>query len=118
MYCYHPQGTSFSSPSLYDIMKARRRCNLTCTCRKYGIKCSTICYHCKGQGCTNSLEDGNIITNSANEETQIDIKIQEIISEVDLEEECQTLQVEESDSKQKDIIDYDSPPTSNKLKLI
>ncbi|GBN11907.1 hypothetical protein AVEN_263873-1 [Araneus ventricosus] len=61
----------------------------------------------KGQGCINSPEDDNIIANSANQKAQIDIRIVEIISEVDLEEECQTLQVEKSDSKQTVINDYD-----------
>ncbi|GBM24357.1 hypothetical protein AVEN_202340-1 [Araneus ventricosus] len=98
--------------------KCAKGCNLTFTYRKSGIKCSTICYHGKGQGCTDSPKDDNIITNSANQEAEIDIKMEEIISEVDLEEKCQTLQVEESDIKQTDINDYDSPSTSKKLKLI
>ncbi|GBN04563.1 hypothetical protein AVEN_204416-1, partial [Araneus ventricosus] len=70
------------------------------------------------QECTNSPEDDNIITNSGNQKAEIDIRMEEIISEVDLEEECQTLQVEKSDSKQTVINDYDSPSTSKKLKLI
>ncbi|GBM27091.1 hypothetical protein AVEN_189865-1 [Araneus ventricosus] len=74
--------------------KCAKGCNLTCTGRKSGIKCSSIRYHCKGQGCTNSTEDGNIITNSDNQEVEIDIRMEEIISDVDLEEECQ---VKESD---------------------
>ncbi|GBM80899.1 hypothetical protein AVEN_245603-1 [Araneus ventricosus] len=45
---------------------------------------------------TNSLED-NIIANSANQEAEIDIRMEEIILEVDLEEEYQKLQVQESD---------------------
>ncbi|GBO13603.1 hypothetical protein AVEN_39919-1, partial [Araneus ventricosus] len=69
------------------------------------------------QGCTNSPEDDNIISNLANQEAEIDIRMEEIISDVDLEEECQTLQVKESDGKQTDINDYDSPSTSKKLKL-
>ncbi|GBL62404.1 hypothetical protein AVEN_222990-1 [Araneus ventricosus] len=60
----------------------------------------------RGQGCTNSLED-SIITNLANQEAEIDIRMEEIILEVDLEEEYQKLQVEESDRKQTDINDYD-----------
>ncbi|GBM44396.1 hypothetical protein AVEN_124698-1 [Araneus ventricosus] len=60
----------------------------------------------RGQGCTNSLED-SIITNLANQEAEIDIRMEEIILEVDLEEEYQKVQVEESDSKQIDINDYD-----------
>ncbi|GBL86254.1 hypothetical protein AVEN_131984-1 [Araneus ventricosus] len=68
-----------------------------------------------GQGCTNSPESDNIITNSSHQDAEIDITMEEIISEVDLEEECQTLQVEESNSKQIDINDYDSPSTSKKL---
>ncbi|GBM97946.1 hypothetical protein AVEN_42493-1 [Araneus ventricosus] len=113
-----PQRTSSSSLSLYDIMKCAKGCNLTCTCRKSGIKFSTICYHCKGQGCTNSPEDDNIITNSTNQEAEIDNRMEEIISEVDLEEECQTMKVEKSDSKQTAINGYDSPSTSKQLKLI
>ncbi|GBM15985.1 hypothetical protein AVEN_108583-1 [Araneus ventricosus] len=87
--------------SLRYYCKCAEGCNLTCTCRKTGIKCSTICYHCKGQGCTNSPEDDNIITNSANQEA-------------DLEEKCQTLQVEKNDNKQTDIYDYYSPSKSQK----
>ncbi|GBN01553.1 hypothetical protein AVEN_171295-1 [Araneus ventricosus] len=81
-------------PALLSMIscKCAKVCNLTCTCRKSGIKCSTICYHCKMQGCTNFPEDGNIVTNSANQEVEIDIRMQEKISEV--EEECETLQVE------------------------
>ncbi|GBM86794.1 hypothetical protein AVEN_234190-1 [Araneus ventricosus] len=86
--------------------------------RKSGINCSTICYHCKGQRRKNSPKDDTIITNLATQEAEIDIRMQEIISDVDLEENCQTLQVEESGSKQTDINDYDSPSTSKKLKLI
>ncbi|GBM26170.1 hypothetical protein AVEN_196995-1 [Araneus ventricosus] len=74
------------APPLYDLIASVQKCNLTCTCRKSGIKCSTICYHYKGQGCTNSLED-NIITNSANQEGEINIRMEEIILEVDLKEE-------------------------------
>ncbi|GBL97376.1 hypothetical protein AVEN_170489-1 [Araneus ventricosus] len=59
----------------------------------------------QGQGCTNSLED-NIITNSANQEAEIDIRMEEIIL---VEEEYQKLQVQESDRKQTDINDYDQP---------
>ncbi|GBM22410.1 hypothetical protein AVEN_221483-1 [Araneus ventricosus] len=88
--------------------KCTKGCNLICTCRKSGIKLSTICYHCKGQECTNSPKD-NIFTNSANQEAEIDIRMEETISEVDLEEECQTLQLEKSYSKQTVINDYDSP---------
>ncbi|GBM27749.1 hypothetical protein AVEN_25365-1 [Araneus ventricosus] len=69
------------------------------------------------QRCTNSPEEISI-TNSANQEAEIDIRMEEIISEDDLEEESQTLQVEKSDSKQTVINDYDSPSTSKKLKLI
>ncbi|GBL98387.1 hypothetical protein AVEN_19530-1 [Araneus ventricosus] len=58
----------------------------------------------RGQGCTNSLQD-SIITNLANQEAEIDIRMEEIILEVDLEEEYQKLQMEESDSKQTDIND-------------
>ncbi|GBL74473.1 hypothetical protein AVEN_235416-1 [Araneus ventricosus] len=86
--------------------------------RKYGIKCSTICYNCKGKGCTNSPKDDNIIANSTNQEAEIGIRMEEIISEVGLEEECQTLQVEESGIKKTDIDDFDSPSTPKKLKLI
>ncbi|GBO08940.1 hypothetical protein AVEN_35399-1 [Araneus ventricosus] len=100
------------------ICKCAKVCNLSCTCRKSGIKLSTNCYHCKGQGCTDSPENDNIITNSANQKAEIDIRIEEIISEVDLEEECQTLQVKKSDSKQTANKDYDSLSTSKKLKLI
>ncbi|GBM95131.1 hypothetical protein AVEN_260201-1 [Araneus ventricosus] len=64
--------------------------------------------HCKGKGCTNSPDDDNVITNSANQEAKIDIRMEKIISDVDLEEECQTMQVEESESQQTDINDYDS----------
>ncbi|GBM77553.1 hypothetical protein AVEN_102802-1 [Araneus ventricosus] len=92
--------------SLLYHCKCAKGCNLTCTCRKSGIKCSTIFYHYKGQGCTNSLED-SIITNLANQEAEIDIRMEEIILEVDLEEEYQKLQVEESDRKQTGINDYD-----------
>ncbi|GBN82271.1 hypothetical protein AVEN_237744-1 [Araneus ventricosus] len=92
--------------SLRYHCKCAKVCNLTCTCRKYGIKCSMICSHYKGQGCTNSLED-SIITNLAKQEAEIDIRMEEIILEVALEEEYQKLQVEESDSKQTDINDYD-----------
>ncbi|GBO31771.1 hypothetical protein AVEN_20683-1 [Araneus ventricosus] len=81
---HHPQGISLSGPSLYDIIASAQ----------------------KGGRCTNSLED-NIITNSANQEAEIDIRMEEIILEVDLEEEYQKLQVEENDSKQTDIDDYD-----------
>ncbi|GBM64376.1 hypothetical protein AVEN_11648-1 [Araneus ventricosus] len=107
-------------PVLLSIIpcECAKGCNLTCTRRKSRIKCSTICYHCKGQGCTNSPEYENIITNSANQGAEIDTGIEEIISEVDLKEDCQTLQVEESDSKQTDINDYDLPSTSTKLKFI
>ncbi|GBL72566.1 hypothetical protein AVEN_127836-1 [Araneus ventricosus] len=72
----------------------------------------------RGQGCTNSPDDDNIITNSAKQEAEIDIRMVDIISEVDLEEECQILQVEESENKQTDINDNDSPSTSKKLKFI
>ncbi|GBL81465.1 hypothetical protein AVEN_143735-1 [Araneus ventricosus] len=67
--------------------------------------------------CTSSPEDDNVITNSANQEAKIDIRLEEIISDVDLEEECQTLQVEESDSEQTGINDHGSPSTSKKFKL-
>ncbi|GBL99406.1 hypothetical protein AVEN_206809-1 [Araneus ventricosus] len=67
----------------------------------------------KGQGCTNSPENDNIITNLANQEAEIDIRMEEIISEVDLEEECQTLQVEKSDSKQTVINDRHNRLTFN-----
>ncbi|GBM91055.1 hypothetical protein AVEN_147513-1 [Araneus ventricosus] len=66
---------------------------------------------------TNSPEDDNNVANSANQEADINIRMEEIIAEVDFEEESQTLQVEKSDSKQTDIND-DSPSTSKKLKLI
>ncbi|GBL95855.1 hypothetical protein AVEN_227105-1 [Araneus ventricosus] len=69
---HHPQGTSFSSPSPYDI-----------------------------------ITKDSIITNLANQEAEIDIRMEDIILEADLEEEYQNLQVEESDSKQTDINDYD-----------
>ncbi|GBL76942.1 hypothetical protein AVEN_12615-1 [Araneus ventricosus] len=84
-----------ASPALLSMIscKCAKGCNLTCTCRKSSIKCSTVCYHYKGQVCTSSPEDDNIITNSANQEAEIDIRMEEIISEVDLEEECKTLQV-------------------------
>ncbi|GBM35230.1 hypothetical protein AVEN_175832-1 [Araneus ventricosus] len=97
-----------ASPALLSMisLQVRKRVNLTCTCRKSGIECSTICYHYKGQGCTNSLED-SIITNLAKQEAEIDIRMEEIILEVDLEEEYQELQVVESDRKQTDINDYD-----------
>ncbi|GBM95962.1 hypothetical protein AVEN_146469-1 [Araneus ventricosus] len=55
--------------------------NLTCTCRKAGMKCSTVCYHCKGKGFANSPED-NIIANSVNQEAEIDIRMEKIISEL------------------------------------
>ncbi|GBM50565.1 hypothetical protein AVEN_102109-1, partial [Araneus ventricosus] len=48
------------------------------------------------QGCTNSLED-SIITNLANQEAEIDIRMEDIILEIDLEEEYQKSQVEEND---------------------
>ncbi|GBL90477.1 hypothetical protein AVEN_179406-1 [Araneus ventricosus] len=107
-------------PALLSIIlcKCAKGCNLTCTCRKSGIKYSSICYLCKGQGCINSPEYNNTFTNSSHQEDEIDIWMEEIISEVDLEEECETLQVEESNSKQTDINDYDSPSTSKNLKLI
>ncbi|GBM24215.1 hypothetical protein AVEN_22555-1 [Araneus ventricosus] len=92
--------------SLRYHYKCAKGCNLTCTCRKSGVKCSTIFCHYNGQGCTNSLED-NIITNSANQETVIDIRMEEIILDVDLEEEYQKLQMEKNDSKQIKINDYD-----------
>ncbi|GBM85121.1 hypothetical protein AVEN_62875-1 [Araneus ventricosus] len=76
--------------------KCAKGYNLTCTWNS-GIKCSTICYHCKGQGCTDCPED---IIITANQAAEIDIRMEEIISDVDLEKECQTLQVEENDSKQ------------------
>ncbi|GBN60163.1 hypothetical protein AVEN_250040-1 [Araneus ventricosus] len=77
-------------PALLSVTscKCAKGCNLTCTCRKSDIKCSKICYHCKGKGCTNSPEDDNVIANSANQEATIDIRMEEIISDVDLEEEC------------------------------
>ncbi|GBN74175.1 hypothetical protein AVEN_244085-1 [Araneus ventricosus] len=99
------------------IYKCAKGCNLSSTCRKSGVKLSTICYHCKRQACTYYPEDDNIITNSAIQQVEIDIRMEEIISEVDLEGKCQTLQVEKSDSKQTDINDYGSPSTSKKLKL-
>ncbi|GBN29075.1 hypothetical protein AVEN_211385-1, partial [Araneus ventricosus] len=37
--------------------KCAKGCNLTCTCRKSGIKCSTIFYHCIGQESKNSPEN-------------------------------------------------------------
>ncbi|GBM80761.1 hypothetical protein AVEN_10627-1 [Araneus ventricosus] len=87
------------------ICKCAKGCNLSRTCRKSGVKLSTICYHCKRQACTNSLEDDNIITNSAIQQAEIDIRMEEIILEVDLEGKYQKLQVEKSDSKQTDIND-------------
>ncbi|GBL74481.1 hypothetical protein AVEN_235422-1 [Araneus ventricosus] len=65
------------------------------------------CFVVVGEGlqCTDSSEDDNIVTNPPNQEAKIDIRIEEIISDVDLEEECQTWQVEESDSKKIDIND-------------
>ncbi|GBN60598.1 hypothetical protein AVEN_31182-1, partial [Araneus ventricosus] len=76
-----------ASPAFLSVIcKCAKVCNLSCTCRKSGIKLSTICYHCKGRGCTNFPEDDNIITNSANQKAEIDIRMEEIISEVDLEE--------------------------------
>ncbi|GBM32580.1 hypothetical protein AVEN_195543-1 [Araneus ventricosus] len=61
-----------ASPALLSMIscKCEKGRSLTYTCRKSGIKLSTICYHCKGQGCTNSPED-NIITNSVNQEAEI-----------------------------------------------
>ncbi|GBL56098.1 Exostosin-2, partial [Araneus ventricosus] len=35
---------------LMIFWKCAKGCNLTCACRKYSIKRSTICYHCKGKG--------------------------------------------------------------------
>ncbi|GBN82208.1 hypothetical protein AVEN_259320-1 [Araneus ventricosus] len=105
-------------PYLLSVIscKCAKGCTLTCTCRKSDIKCSTVCYNYKGQWCTNSPEDDNIITNSANQKAEIDIRMEEIISGIDLEEECQPL--EKSDSKQTDINDYDSHSTSKKFNLI
>ncbi|GBN17118.1 hypothetical protein AVEN_48782-1 [Araneus ventricosus] len=103
---HHPQGPSSSSPSIYDIIASAQKGvirlapvgNLALNVLQFAIN--------MGQGCTNSLED-NIITNSANQEAEIDIGMEEIILEVDLEEEYEKLQVDENDSKQTDINDYD-----------
>ncbi|GBN04362.1 hypothetical protein AVEN_123316-1 [Araneus ventricosus] len=98
--------TTYKKPAPPDLLsiiscKCSKGYNLTCTCRKSGINCSTTCYHCKVQECITSPEY-DIITNSSHQEAEIDIKMEEIISEIDLEEEYQTLQVEESNSMQKE----------------
>ncbi|KAJ8882137.1 hypothetical protein PR048_018625 [Dryococelus australis] len=99
--------------------KCKKGCTLACSCRKAGINCSTICYHCKGQACTISLVD-DITTNSANQEAEINIKMEEVISEeVDLlEVECEPVQVEKSDSEKTDIDDFDTSSTSKKITLL
>ncbi|GBM94173.1 hypothetical protein AVEN_153770-1 [Araneus ventricosus] len=65
-------------PALLSMISCKweEGCNFTCTCRKSVIKCSTICYYCKGQRRTNSPEDTNIIKNSVNEEAEIDIRME------------------------------------------
>ncbi|GBO22856.1 hypothetical protein AVEN_178607-1, partial [Araneus ventricosus] len=95
---------NFHLAFLLPTSAAAREHSLRAYLQKSDIKCSTMCY--QGQGCENSLEN-SIVTNLAKQEAEIDIRMEEIILEVDLEEEYQKLQVEESDSKQTDINDYD-----------
>ncbi|GBO03007.1 hypothetical protein AVEN_212523-1 [Araneus ventricosus] len=57
--------------------------NLTLNAQKFAITA-------KGKGCTNSPGVDSVITNTSAQEVKIDIRMEEIISDVDLEEKCQT----------------------------
>lgn len=58
-------------PAPHDVLnavscKCTKGCAGKCTCRKVGIKCSTICINCQGNSCTNSplADDEGVSTNT------------------------------------------------------
>ena len=43
--------------------KCSKGCRNTCGCRKQGMKCSSICFNCRGVSCTNAPEDIDDVPN-------------------------------------------------------
>lgn len=103
---HHPKGARFSNISFYDIMQIKKKCTLVYSCRKADINYFVICYQCKGQACTISTTDDDITTNSANQESEINIMMERVISkEIDsLELKCKPVHVEENVNKLKSMI--------------
>ncbi|KYM96907.1 hypothetical protein ALC62_12417 [Cyphomyrmex costatus] len=57
--------------------KCKENCSGACGCRKAGIKCSTICYHCSGQMCTNGVTTVEISNDEFEETWDINDDVQE-----------------------------------------
>ncbi|GBP48334.1 hypothetical protein EVAR_34827_1 [Eumeta japonica] len=41
--------------------EGRGNCGAMCGCRKAGMKCSAVCFHCSGETCSNVMELSELI---------------------------------------------------------
>jgi len=90
--------------------KCTKRCKGSCSCRKLGMTCSSICFNCKGQACTNRNIEDDLITDGNN--FSIDEEFDKIINEWQEKEE-EAEEKEEGRHEDKDIY---GPSTSKILK--
>ncbi|GBP40059.1 hypothetical protein EVAR_19188_1 [Eumeta japonica] len=47
--------------SKIDLCKCKGNCGAMCGCRKSGMKCSAVCFHCSGETCSNVMELSELI---------------------------------------------------------
>ncbi|GBP91003.1 hypothetical protein EVAR_69892_1 [Eumeta japonica] len=47
--------------SKIDLCKCKGNCGAMCGCRKAGMKCSAVCFHCSGETCSNVMELSELI---------------------------------------------------------
>lgn len=75
------------------ICKCTKGCNTSCSCRKAGIKCSTICVNCRGHSCTNTPSEDQVQETTEEYDTYTEeiLHLSENEDDLDAEEEQPTL---------------------------
>lgn len=86
----------------------KKGCKAACSCRKAGIKCTTICITCKGHACFNSItEDKEVILDATQCDEEIDV--------IEGEEEMNPY-TQDSEDELDDVIGEDRPSSPKRRK--
>lgn len=90
--------------------KCTKCCNAPCSCRKAGLQCSVVCGSCQGKSCSNS----ETIIEEPGDDEEIDFRIEDLISEENIEEMDFEPQPEEQVEEEFTDEFIDQPSTSKK----